>query len=219
MTTLDPYSVLGVAPDARQAELEAAYKARLVLLHPDRMAGRSEREREVAALMLAGLQDAWALVGDARARARYDAERAWQPPQQPEPRPGPVRAAEPERVAEPPPPSPQPGHGRRPPSARRRRGPWWWRAATWLAWRAWREAGEMAAGLEESPRVPVLFWWPTGTVAIGVAGFVALVVAAQFGIVASWAVVLTAGAIELWWQLAAVRGFMAWCAGWLRRPN
>ena len=73
--TIDAYAVLGVAPDASQDALEAAYKARLTLLHPDRMAGRSQREQEVAAAMLAELQEAWALVGDARSRARYDSER------------------------------------------------------------------------------------------------------------------------------------------------
>ena len=75
MRTTDAYSVLGVAPDASQIEVEAAYRARLSLLHPDRMAGRSEREKEVAAAMLAELQDAWAAVGTDKARARYDSER------------------------------------------------------------------------------------------------------------------------------------------------
>ena len=74
-TTVDAYSVLGVPSTASQEELEAAYKSRLALLHPDRMAGRSQREQEVAAAMLAELQDAWALVGDPRARSRYDSER------------------------------------------------------------------------------------------------------------------------------------------------
>ena len=74
-TTMDAYSVLGVPPTASQEELEAAYKSRLALLHPDRMAGRSQREQEVAAAMLAELQDAWALVGDQRVRSRYDSER------------------------------------------------------------------------------------------------------------------------------------------------
>lgn len=34
-TPLDPYSVLGVAPSAAEAEVKAAYRARSRLLHPD----------------------------------------------------------------------------------------------------------------------------------------------------------------------------------------
>lgn len=73
--TLDAYAMLGVAPDAPQEDLDTAYRARLLLLHPDRMAGRSDRERETAAAMLADVQTAWSLVGDARSRARYERER------------------------------------------------------------------------------------------------------------------------------------------------
>lgn len=72
---MDPYVTLGVVPNAPQADLERAYKARLTLLHPDRVASLSMKEREAAECMMADLQAAWALIGDDRARARYDTER------------------------------------------------------------------------------------------------------------------------------------------------
>lgn len=72
---MDPYVVLGVTPIAPQAELERAYRARLALLHPDRTSCLSAAEREAAEAMMTDLQQAWALVGDERARARYDGER------------------------------------------------------------------------------------------------------------------------------------------------
>lgn len=68
-------STSGVAPDASQDEVEATHRARLLFLRPDRMAGRTEYEREVAAAMLGDLQTVWSLVGDARGRRRYDTER------------------------------------------------------------------------------------------------------------------------------------------------
>lgn len=96
--SLDAYSVLGVHPDAPADDLKAAYEARRLLLHPDRMAGRTKREQDAAAAMLADLQTAWAMVGDARSRARYDAER------QPQGSGGGSEGSRPSDPAEPPPP-------------------------------------------------------------------------------------------------------------------
>jgi hypothetical protein len=93
-TATDAYAVLGVRADASQEEIEAMYKAQLQLLHPDRMAGRPGRERATARHMLDNLQTAWSLVGDERARARYDAERATSGTPEPEP------ASEPQPVPE-----------------------------------------------------------------------------------------------------------------------
>ena len=191
---LDAYSVLGVAPTASQAEIEAAYKARLALLHPDRMAGRSKREQEAAAAMLAQLQDAWAAVGTERARGRYDSGRT--EAGSPEPRPA-WSDPEPNRAwdAEPEPPSRQ-----QQPSAR----PWTLRAASWPVRAAWRQAGALAAELEAS-ETPALFWWPAGVVALGVVGFLALLIAAQLGDAPAVVALSVGGMAQVWWWVVGAR--------------
>ncbi|MEZ5239644.1 MAG: J domain-containing protein [Microthrixaceae bacterium] len=57
------YEVLGVAPDASPAQLKAAYRARLKVVHPD--SGGSEEDFEA-------LQVAWSVVGDPHKRREYD---------------------------------------------------------------------------------------------------------------------------------------------------
>lgn len=61
------YDVLGVAPDASEAEIKKAYKKQSLANHPDKNPGdetASQRFQEVAA--------AYETLGDADARAAYD---------------------------------------------------------------------------------------------------------------------------------------------------
>ncbi len=63
----DPYSVLGVAKDAPQSEIQKAYRRLAKKLHPDLNPGdkkSEERFKEVTA--------AYAVLGDAEQRAKYD---------------------------------------------------------------------------------------------------------------------------------------------------
>jgi len=59
------YEVLGVAPSASASAIRDAYRARIKRLHPD--AGHVHDPREAAAV-----NEAWAVLGDAGRRARYD---------------------------------------------------------------------------------------------------------------------------------------------------
>lgn len=61
----DPYTVLGVSPEATTAEIKAAYRTLVKRHHPD--AG-GDKTRIVA------LNAAWELLGDGDRRRRYDAE-------------------------------------------------------------------------------------------------------------------------------------------------
>jgi DnaJ-class molecular chaperone len=63
----DPYTVLGVAKDAKQDDIKKAYRKLAKELHPDKNTGNAkigERFKEVSA--------AYSIVGDDKQRARYD---------------------------------------------------------------------------------------------------------------------------------------------------
>ena len=64
--TTELYAVLGVAPGASAATIKAAYRALVKRHHPD--AGGD-------ATLIVALNAAWAVLGDAEKRRRYDAER------------------------------------------------------------------------------------------------------------------------------------------------
>jgi curved DNA-binding protein CbpA len=66
MPPLDPYQILQVLPSAEQEVLAAAYRALALKYHPDRdsTARAAQRMRQ--------LNEAWAMVRDEPARARYD---------------------------------------------------------------------------------------------------------------------------------------------------
>lgn len=69
MTSL--YDVLGVAADADEAAIEAAFRARAKSTHPDAVAG-GEAEKRAAAAAFGALVHAREVLRDADARARYD---------------------------------------------------------------------------------------------------------------------------------------------------
>ena len=70
------YEILGVAPNAAQADVRKAYLELARRHHPDRPGGDAARMRDI--------NEAWAVLGDPAARARYDLAL-----RRPEPPPGP----------------------------------------------------------------------------------------------------------------------------------
>jgi diphthamide biosynthesis protein 4 len=67
------YDTLGVAPGASAEAVRRAYHAACLAYHPDKQsASLSAAARAAATAELARAQAAWAVLGDADARARYD---------------------------------------------------------------------------------------------------------------------------------------------------
>ena len=67
---MNPYDVLGVSPSASDGELHRAYVRLARRWHPDLNDGSPEAEHRMREL-----NEAWAVVGDPAARARYDRAR------------------------------------------------------------------------------------------------------------------------------------------------
>jgi curved DNA-binding protein CbpA len=70
----DYYALLGVGPGASDAEIERAFRSRVIAVHPDRFVGNPAAQQEAAAT-LRQLNQAVAVLRDPLARARYDAGR------------------------------------------------------------------------------------------------------------------------------------------------
>lgn len=66
------YDVLGIAPGATAAQVQAAYQARLGLLAPRLLSGAPTRVLRAADTARASADAAWRALGDAAARRRYD---------------------------------------------------------------------------------------------------------------------------------------------------
>lgn len=77
----DHYATLGVAADAGEEELRAAWRFALQAFHPDRY--RDDAQRARAEHMAKRVNAAWQVLGDPIARARYDRRRAAARPQPP----------------------------------------------------------------------------------------------------------------------------------------
>jgi hypothetical protein len=74
------YDTLGVAPSADQAEIRRAYLAVARRDHPDKGEGLTERDVSDASARMRAANEAWAVLGDASAKSRYDAELAGRAP-------------------------------------------------------------------------------------------------------------------------------------------
>lgn len=72
---MNPYEVLGVSPTSTDADIRKAYVALARRFHPDVHGGADDRMREV--------NEAWALLGDARRRAAYEGSQQREPPPDP----------------------------------------------------------------------------------------------------------------------------------------
>jgi curved DNA-binding protein CbpA len=72
VTEIDPYELLGVSRTATTKQIRAAYVARARTAHPDIVGGRGLD-------VMRALNDAWAVLKDARRRADYDAASRAQP--------------------------------------------------------------------------------------------------------------------------------------------
>lgn len=70
----DLYAVLGATEGSAQAELRRRYLALARRHHPDRHAG-DPRSLAVAEARMQELNEAWSVLGDPEARARYDRDR------------------------------------------------------------------------------------------------------------------------------------------------
>jgi curved DNA-binding protein CbpA len=68
------YQVMGLAPSASAPEIRAAYLRLARNLHPDRHVTATPTERRLAERRMREVNAAWAVLGDASARASYDAE-------------------------------------------------------------------------------------------------------------------------------------------------
>ena len=70
---MDPYLVLGVAPDASADEIRRAYLRLARLHHPDRFAGAPAARQAEAERRMQEVTQAWSLLGDDGRRRRHDA--------------------------------------------------------------------------------------------------------------------------------------------------
>lgn len=75
----DPYAVLGVTPDAGDADIRRAYLALARAHHPDRMSGRSADDQARAATRMARVNAAWTELSDPVRRAALDARLGGEP--------------------------------------------------------------------------------------------------------------------------------------------
>src|SRR5260370_32592803 len=87
------YKILGIRPDATQAEIKEAWNFSIKAFHPDKFAGSSPRQHAVAQERTKAINEAYEVLSDPIRRAGYDREyareprthSAAQPPPQPPP--------------------------------------------------------------------------------------------------------------------------------------
>jgi Tol biopolymer transport system component/curved DNA-binding protein CbpA len=68
------YQILGVDPEASEAEIKKAYREKAFILHPDRLAGAPESVRHRAEEELKKLNQAYEVLRDPQKRRDYDSE-------------------------------------------------------------------------------------------------------------------------------------------------
>jgi len=67
----DPYSILGVPPDASESQIRTAYRKAALRTHPDKV---PEGERAQATRRFAKISNAYEILSDSQKRAQYDQE-------------------------------------------------------------------------------------------------------------------------------------------------
>ncbi|KAF2245937.1 hypothetical protein BU26DRAFT_507603 [Trematosphaeria pertusa] len=71
-TKFNPYEALGVPRDANEGKLKATRDFLLRKYHPDKQAGQSQEQKDLAATRTADINRAWDIIGDPKRRAIYD---------------------------------------------------------------------------------------------------------------------------------------------------
>jgi len=68
----DYYKILGIGRSATDDEIKKAYRKKALVHHPDRHANSSAEERKEEELKFKEVGEAYAILSDARKKARYD---------------------------------------------------------------------------------------------------------------------------------------------------
>ena len=68
----DLYKMLSISNGATEAELKKAYKKSALKYHPDRLAGKSEKEKDDATAKFKEINEAYEILSDNVKRKRYD---------------------------------------------------------------------------------------------------------------------------------------------------
>ncbi len=95
----DYYAILGLNPDASLDDIKRAYRARARQAHPDRVSHQGDAAEDEATALMAGLNEAYAVLSDPDQKREYDLElgafRSGAPPPPPRPSPAPAPEAPP----------------------------------------------------------------------------------------------------------------------------
>ena len=68
----DLYKMLNVSNGAGESEIKKAYKKSALKYHPDRLAGKTENEKEDATAKFKEINEAYEILSDSAKRKRYD---------------------------------------------------------------------------------------------------------------------------------------------------
>lgn len=72
MEKKDYYEILGVSRDVSEAELKKSYHKLALKYHPDRYAGKSEKEKKATEEKFKEINEAYSVLSDSQKRKNYD---------------------------------------------------------------------------------------------------------------------------------------------------